>query len=104
MTEDTLERSQSITTPLNRDGLILGEIEDRAARLITLTKKVDCLLTKRSETVKVMVEMQEICDICKLYDISPEIIQLYLPSKKCLYKQMPSMQFPTNEQSVFNNI
>lgn len=64
-TEDALEKSQSIDTPRNRGGLIkLGETEYIATRLIS--HKVDDLLAKRWETLKIMVEVQEICDICEI--------------------------------------
>lgn len=66
-TKDSSGRSKPIATPPNRGGLIkLGETDDIATKLITLTKKVDDLLMKRQETTKVMEELQEIGDICKL--------------------------------------
>lgn len=65
-TED-IERSKSISIPLNKGGLIkFGKTKDIIVRLITLAKKLDYLLTKRLEIVKVIGEVQEIYDIYEL--------------------------------------
>lgn len=42
----------------------VGEDEDIARKLITLPKKVEDLLSKRPETVRVINEVQEIRDNC----------------------------------------
>lgn len=65
--EDVSEWNLPIAISPNRDGLIkLGETKDIAAKSIMLPKKVEDLLMKRPEIVKVTNEMQEICDICEL--------------------------------------
>lgn len=48
-------------------GLIkLGKTEDIAAKLIMFTKKIKDLLAKRPKIVKVIDEVQEMCNICEL--------------------------------------
>lgn len=45
---------------------MLGETKDIKTRLITLTIKVEDLLTKRIEMLNPLEEVPEVCNICEL--------------------------------------
>lgn len=88
-------------TPLNRGSLIkLGEDEDIARKLITLPKKVEDLLSKRLEIVRVINEVQEIRDNCEIQGFIIRIVQLFLPSKKYEMNKLMSSSLVRNQQII----
>lgn len=78
----------------------VGEDEDIARKLITLPKKVEDLLSKRLEIVRVINEVQEIRDNCEIQGFIIRIVQLFLPSKKYEMNKLMSSSLVRNQQII----